>query len=297
MMDVYSMVTDTIIQQLEEGTVPWHKPWIDLHTGAFNRISGRRYSLLNQMLLRHTGEYASLNQWNRLGGRIRKGEKSEIVTFWKLPEENPATEPGESNAAPKPEPEARKRPILKFYRVFHISQVEGVEPLASGILNSHANPVKEAEAVFRDYLEYDGRVRFEQGVTDKAYYSPAEDMIHMPFMLQFEDVAGYYGTLFHEVIHSTGHKDRLNRKGIQNVAFGSEDYSLEELIAEIGSACVLATLGLGTDASMCNNAAYVDGWLRALKDDRRQVVIAAGAAEKAAKYVFEAYTPQFETDV
>jgi len=294
MTDVYSMVTESIIRQLEEGTVPWRKPWTDISGGAFNRISGRRYSLMNQMLLKHTGEYASLNQWNRLGGRVRKGEKSEFVVFFKYPDDMP--EPGrtELNADEKPETETRKRPVLRYYRVFHVSQVDDVEPLTAELAGNEIVPDTEAESVFRDYLTYTN-VRFAEGLSDKAYYSPSEDMIHMPYMYQFEDPAGYYGTLYHEVIHSTGHKDRLARSGIQKVSFGSEEYSREELIAEIGSACMLATLGIGNDSSIRNQAAYVEGWLQALKNDRRLIVSAAGQAEKAVRYVYETYTPQFCT--
>ena len=294
MVDVYGMVTETIIRQLEEGTVPWHKPWTDIHSGAFNRISGRQYSLLNQMLLKHTGEYASLNQWNKLGGSVRKGEKSEIVTFWKLPEEDPETVENASGTDRKPHAETNRRPILRYYRVFHISQVEGVEPLDVSLPGSNIVPDREAEAVFHNYLDFEG-VRFEQSLSDKAYYSPSEDMIHLPYMCQFDTEASYYGTLYHEVVHSTGHLERLNRKGIQQVSFGSEEYSLEELIAEIGSACMLATLGISTDASITNNAAYVDGWLKTLKNDRRLAVSAAGQAEKAVKYVLETYNPQFRS--
>lgn len=82
--DVYEMVTDRIIEQLEQGVIPWQKPWGGVIDGAYNRISKKPYSLLNQMLLQHSGEYATFKQWSELGGHIRKGEKSEIVVFWKL---------------------------------------------------------------------------------------------------------------------------------------------------------------------------------------------------------------------
>ena len=81
---VYEMVTDRIIEQLENGVIPWEKPWTGVRSGAFNRVSKKSYSLLNQMLLKNEGEYATFKQWTELGGKIRRGEKSEIIVFWKV---------------------------------------------------------------------------------------------------------------------------------------------------------------------------------------------------------------------
>lgn len=140
--DVYQAVTDRIIAQLEQGEIPWHKPWTGIASGAFNRVSKKPYSLLNQMLLQHEGEYATFKQWSDLGGKIKKGEKSEIVVFWKIlhvtEEEN-----GE---------EVKKSiPLLKYIRVFHISQVEGVEPLA--VKKVEHEPIAEAEKIKVDYMK------------------------------------------------------------------------------------------------------------------------------------------------
>lgn len=93
--DIYEMVTDRIIEQLEKGYIPWQKSWTCVHDGAYNRISNKPYSLLNQMLLSKTGEYASFKQWTELGGHIRKGEKAEIVTFWKIQQIEEENEDGE----------------------------------------------------------------------------------------------------------------------------------------------------------------------------------------------------------
>ena len=121
--NVYEMVTARIIAELEKGNIPWEKPWTGTQTGAFNRISKKPYSLINQMLLLHTGEYATFKQWADLGGHVRKGEKSEIVVFWKILEK-------EETDKDTGEKEIRKIPMLRYYNVFHISQVEGVKPLA-----------------------------------------------------------------------------------------------------------------------------------------------------------------------
>lgn len=126
--NVYQMVTDRIIEELEKGLIPWNKPWTGVRSGAFNRISKKPYSLINQMLLKHNGEYATFKQWQDLGGHVRKGEKSEIVVFWKIYEKEEINDNGEK--------EIKKIPLLRYYNVFHISQVEGVEPLPKEKLNN-----------------------------------------------------------------------------------------------------------------------------------------------------------------
>lgn len=118
--NVYEMVTERIIEQLESGIIPWQRQWTGAKDGAYNRVSGKPYSLLNQMLLLHTGEYASFKQWTETGGHIRKGEKPEIVTFWKL---QPIKEEQEDGTEI-----IKQIPFLRYYNVFHISQVDGVEP-------------------------------------------------------------------------------------------------------------------------------------------------------------------------
>lgn len=122
---VYEMVTDRIIAQLEEGVIPWEKPWFGVMGGAFNRISKKNYSLLNQMLLQYDGEYATFKQWERLGGKIRKNERAEIVVFWKM-----CHVKKQKNSSIV---EEKSIPVLKYFPVFHISQVEGVEPLSKKI--------------------------------------------------------------------------------------------------------------------------------------------------------------------
>ena len=282
MADTYQMVTDRIISELEAGYIPWHRPWCSVNAGAFNRVSGRQYSLLNQMLLKHSGEYASFNQWTKLGGHIRKGERSEFVVFWKWQDEDDAeTSDDEEDAASD---ERKRHPILKFYRVFHISQVDGVEPLVEKQDLYDTDPIDEAERLFTGYVEREG-IRLDQELSNEAYYSPASDGIHLPCIQQYERAEEFYSTAFHEAIHSTGHETRLNRSGLQKVAFGSDVYSKEELVAEIGSACVMNMLGIETTTSFRNSAAYIQGWLKALRSDRRMVVSAASQSEKAVRFM------------
>lgn len=276
--NVYQMVTDRIIEQLEQGYIPWHKPWTGTKEGAFNRVSKRSYSLLNQMLLKHSGEYASFKQWTDLGGHIRKGEKSEIVVFWKI---LPIEEEKEDGT------KAMKQiPLLKYINVFHISQVDGVEPLKESELHD-IEPIEEAEKILTGYWNRE-HIRVEHVKGDKAYYSPMFDMIHLPLFEQFTDPNEYYSTAFHESIHSTMAENRCDRaeeRKNKSVAFGSEEYSKEELVAEIGSATLLNLIGIETKKTFKNSTAYIQSWLRALRNDHKFIISASSKAEKAVKYI------------
>lgn len=273
--NIYEEITNRIIEQLENGIIPWHKPWSGVTSGAYNRISKKPYSLLNQMLLKHDGEYATYKQWSDIGGKIKKGEKSEIVVFWKIlnVEEN---KDGKT--------ETKLIPLLKYINVFHISQVDGVESKTVKLIEH--NPIEEAEQIKNDYVNRENIV-IKELITDKAFYSPSRDFIQVPCKEQYKDIMEFYSTLFHEMIHSTGHRDRLGRLdcSIKFASFGTEDYSKEELIAEIGSAFLMNHIGIETSKTFNNSAAYIQSWLRVLKDDNRFIVSASSKAEKAMKYI------------
>lgn len=274
--NVYQAITDRIIAQLENGMIPWHKPWSGVTTGAFNRVSKKPYSLLNQMILEHDGEYATFKQWSELGGKIRKGAKSEIVVFWKIIEKNETNSHGE---------EVKKSiPYLRYINVFHISQVDGVDPLEK--VEVVHEPIEEAEKIKSDYSERENFL-IKEIITNEAFYSPSRDFIQVPCREQYRDIMEFYSTLFHEMVHSTGHMSRLNRFNEESklVAFGSTDYSKEELVAEIGSATLMNMIGIETIKTFKNSAAYIQSWLRVLKNDNKFIVSASSKAEKAVKYI------------
>ena len=192
--------------------------------------------------------------------------------------------------------EVKTIPLLKYYHVFHISQCQGREPrFASSVpFHSDLKPDEKAEKIFLGYLDRSG-VRLQQQNSNKAYYSPALDTIVIPQISQFDDVAEFYSTGFHETVHSTGHPSRLNR--ISDVArFGSESYSKEELTAELGSSYLVNTAGLETPSSFQNSAAYISNWLSALKNDKRLIVSAAGKAEQAVKMIFGEQTLESDAE-
>ena len=275
---VYEMVTERIIEQLEQGVIPWEKPWTGIRSGAYNRISKKSYSLLNQMLLKHKGEYATFKQCLDLGGHVRKGEKSEIVVFWKI---QPIEEEKEDGTK-----EVKQIPLLRYFNVFHISQVDGVEPLSKDALNE-IEPIEKAESILYSYWTKEN-ITVEHVAGDKAYYSPSLDMIHLPLFEQFISANEYYSTAFHESIHSTMKESRCDRaedrKG-KLVAFGSNEYSKEELVAEIGSASLMNIIGIETNKSFRNSSAYIQNWLSVLKNDVKFIVSASSKAEKAVDYI------------
>jgi antirestriction protein ArdC len=273
--NIYEEITNRIIEQLENGIIPWHRPWSGIASGAYNRISNKPYSLLNQMLLKHDGEYATYKQWSDIGGKIKKGEKSEIVVFWKILQ---VEEAKDGNI------EKKSIPLLKYINVFHVSQVDGVEPKTIKAIEH--KPIEEAEKIKNDYANRENII-IKELVTNDAFYSPVKDFIQVPCKEQYKDIMEFYSTLFHEMVHSTGHRDRLGRldSSIKFASFGTEDYSKEELIAEIGSAFLMNHIGIETSKTFKNSAAYIQSWLRVLKDDNRFIVSASSKAEKAMKYI------------
>ena len=266
-MDIYKKITDRIIAQMEEGIIPWQKPWV-ASGKAISRSTGKPYSLLNQMLLRKPGEYLTFNECRKAGGFIRKGEKSQMVVFWKWIE----TEDEETG-------EKKEIPFLRYYNVFHIDQCEGLKAKHTKPLPNTANANQTAERIICDYLKASG-VKMEHQEGDRAFYRPSTDSITLPHMAQFSATAEYYSTAFHELTHSTGHAKRLNRLD-STAYFGSEAYSKEELIAEIGASALVNVAGLETTKSFRNSTAYIQNWLSVLRNDKRFIVSASGKAEKA----------------
>lgn len=270
------MVTDRIIAELEKGNIPWKRPWTGVRTKAYNRITKKPYSIINQILLKHSGEYATFKQWSDLGGHIKKGEKSEIVVFWKIyQKEETNEETGEK--------EVRKIPVLKYYNVFHISQVEGAKTLE--VPFREVEPIEEADKIITMYVNRE-HLDFKELPSNKAFYSPSCDRVVVPMKEQYENINEYYSTTFHELTHSTGHKSRLDRLETGAIAsFGSETYSKEELVAEIGSASLMNMLGIETPQTFKNSTAYIQNWLQVLKNNNKFIVSASSRAEKAVNYI------------
>ena len=290
MENVYQMVTDRIVAQMQEGIIPWQKPWTvsgSPEDVAINFVTRRPYSFVNQMLLGKPGEWLSWKQVGELGGKVRKGAKAGMVVFYKsLVIKDPTRKVKDEDGN---EVDATKViPLLKYYNVFHLSDVEGIDTkIVKGAKTSTLEPVEDAERVISEYVEREDGLTFVcDQESDRAYYCPSEDKVVVPRIGQYRIVEEYYSTTFHELTHSTLKESRCNRESENAHAFfGNEDYSREELVAEMGSAMICNRLGLEAKKAFRNSVGYIQGWLKQLKNDNHMIVWAASRAEKAAKYI------------
>ena len=277
--DIYEAITSRICAELEKGLIPWEKPWFGSEGGAISGATGKPYSLMNQMLLLKPGQWFTFNQVKALKATIRKGEHCSMVVFWK---QIPITEEG-----PDGEKVQKMVPMLRYFNVFHESQIDGLPEKEDRPSIEHIDPCEEAEAIVNGYITRSGVILDRTDVSDEAYYSPARDAVNVPCMEQFSKQSEYYSTLFHELVHSTGHVSRLNRLTAP-AYFGSPEYSKEELVAEIGAAALNNRCSIESHSSFRNSAAYIQSWLHALKNDKRLLVSATGKAEKAVNMILGA---------
>ena len=281
MANVYEMVTDRIVEQMEKGVIPWRQPWVGGESLAISYESRKAYSFLNQLLLGKPGEWLTWNQIQKKDGKVRKGAKSRFCVFYQMvvnEETNPATG----------EVEKKSYPVLKWYKVFHIDDTEGIESKVEKVeANKEIKPIEVAEEVIKGYLDREQDLKFiNDRESDRAYYSPSLDEVVVPMISQYEIPEEYYSTTFHELTHSTMHEKRCNRKDENKTShFGNADYSREELVAELGAAMLCNRIGIENEKAFKNSASYIKGWLSALKNDPKMIVWAAGRSEKAAKYI------------
>ena len=274
--DIYQAVTDRIISEMENGIIPWQKPWNGCPEGAYNRVTKRPYSFINQLLLKHADAYLTFKQVQEMGGKVKKGAKAEMVVFWKPMVKEELNDAGE--------PEQKTYFILRYYNVFWIGDTEGIPELETGVRENA--PIETAEGYIEGYINSVNAPLFKNTEpSDKAYYSPSRDAVVVPMMDQYEHVEEYYSTVFHELTHSTGHFSRLDRGLERSAGFGSESYSKEELIAELGAAMLVNMAGIETTKSFRNSTAYLQNWLTVLRNDKKFIVSAASKAEKAVRYI------------
>jgi antirestriction protein ArdC len=272
MSTAYEIVTESIIKQLESGVAPWRKPW-RTETPA-NLVNKKEYRGINIFLLASQGYgsryWVTYRQAQALGGTVRKSQHGSKVVFWKIGEyrrENRETE----------ETKNHKSILLRYYTVFNLEQCEGIKsPDPVRVIN----PLEQCESIINSMPNPPGFVQ-----DARACYWPSTDTVGMPARSGFHSAEEYYSTLFHEITHSTGHPSRVGREGIMNHnPFGSDDYSKEELVAEMGAAMLCSVAGIES-RTFGNSAAYLQTWINKLKSDSRLIVSAASQAQKAADYI------------
>src|SRR6266568_1183898 len=268
---VYEIVAEQVIKQLESGVAPWRKPWRTLPPA--NLVSKKPYRGINVFLLAFAGYgsqyWLTFNQAKQLDGNVRRGEHGTKIVFWKCNTRETESADGKI--------EERKSAFLRYYTVFNLEQTEGLKAL---LRLPPAFPIESAEEIVKGMPNPPA---FEQD--SRAAYAPSRDTVTMPSRAAFGSQAEYYSTLFHELTHSTGHTKRLGRESLEKLQpFGSEDYSKEELVAEMGSAMLCGAAGI-EQSTISNSAAYLRSWINRLKADSRLIVSAARAAQEAADYI------------
>jgi len=277
--NTYQVITDRIIAKLEEGIIPWRKPWNGESGIPRNLASKKAYRGINVFLLACCTDFDSpywltYKQAKQAGGQVRKGEAGMPVVYWNWID----TKDKESG-------KDRKVPFIKHYTVFNSSQIdweEGKEPELPKDKTYDFTPLEQCENIARNYPNSPSVTR--EGT--RAYYRPSADQVAMPTENRFKNSEGFYSTLFHELTHSTGHSKRLNRDGIESVAaFGSATYSKEELIAEMGAAFLCGHCRI--ENVLDNQASYLANWLKVLRKDSKLIVQSAAAAQKAVDHILD----------
>lgn len=289
---IYQTVTDRIISSLKAGVIPWEKPWKSprFAGGPFPRnfFTGKPYRGINVMLL-WSSDFSSpfwltFKQAHELKGHIRKGETGTPIVFFKqLPHaEKDATSTDEDERTPF---------ALCRYTVFNVEQCDGLT-LPEIVPTDPAPEVNEDEICEGIVNAWEKRptLRLDSMAEYRAFYRPSTDSVHMPLRSRFVDTAHYYSTLFHELVHSTGHSSRLNRTFGDR--FGDELYSKEELVAEMGAAFLCAIAGIANEHTDRNTTAYIQNWISKLEEDNRLIIQAAANAQRAADCILgESFEP------
>ena len=283
-IDIYQAVTDRILETLDKGTVPWRHPIKRSgdNDGLPRSMSSKKpYRGVNIFLLAMTAwakgyesaYWLTYRQAKAQGGQVRKGEKASLVVFWKrYATKDKAT--GEEKVVP----------VIRHYNVFNAEQCEGIEAPDAVRPDPDAEPFEPIAQAEKIVAGYTGGPVIEHG-GGQAFYRPLEDKVRIATPDRFESSGSYYATLFHELAHSTGHSSRLDRGLDQKLApFGSTDYSKEELVAEMGAAFLAATAGI-SPPTIDQSAAYIEGWRKKLKGDKKLIVQAAGAGQRAADHI------------
>jgi len=280
-MKIADKIVDLVIEGLEAGTVPWHKPW--KNTSPMNAFSKHEYQGFNTLLLSFfcsNSKYSyplfgTFKQISDAGGRVKKGEKSFPVVYWKVTEKET-----ENEDTGKEEKRMLFTPF--FFNVFNLSQTEGIEiekfiPDISPVKN---NPLETCETVIGNMSNPPLITHHSSG----AFYMPSRDEVNVPELLYFHSSEEYYATTFHELAHSTGHSSRLNRFENNRSVFGKNSYDYEELVAEMAATFLCSHCGI--DQTVDNSVAYLTGWAKFLKEERKTTLFgAATKAQMAVNYI------------
>ena len=288
MSTIYQEVTNSIIEQLENGAAPWIKPWSADSTADKNIVSQKPYAGINRLILGmsamsqsfNTPVWGSFKQWQALGASVRKGEKGTKIIFYS-PVTKRKGEKGTKIIFYSPVTKENKVTgdsetynLIKAYFVFNASQVDGIE----------ITPISAPDTPFDSIYEAEQRISKTGAIIshggDAAFYSPSHDKIQLPNKTTFQDAGSYYATAFHELTHWTSAKTRLDRT--LGTKFGNPEYAFEELVAEMGAAFLCQDYRIKGEL---RHAGYIQNWLKACRSDDKAIFKASALAQKAANYI------------
>ena len=277
--DIYQIITDRFVAQLERGTVPWQRPWISPQ----NMASQKPYHGVNIFTLaceeRESPFWLTYRQASELGGNVKPGEKSTPVVYWQMLERQDKNGTVMLNSNGRPE----VMPFIRWSNVFNIEQTQGIQQPELSIETVQQPALDKAKAIL-DSANF-CQIK-KNGQNDRAVYCPATDTIEIPSVKRFPNKADWFHTIFHELGHSTGSADRLNREGIaEKIEPGSEKYAKEELIAELCASFLSNEAGTLGDVQFKNSSSYLKSWITRLQNNPKVIVMACAAAQKACRFV------------
>lgn len=288
--DIYARTTQSIIDALEQGVKPWTQPWsagnMDGRITKPLRFNGKPYSGVNVLMLWMSAQaqgfttpaWMTLKQANELGGHIRKGEHGTPVVYASTFHKIEHMETGEDLE--------RDIPFLKTYTVFNVTQIDGLPEMYYDKPPPRSNPIDRIDHA-EEFFGHAGADLRTGG--NRAYYAVHDDYIRMPPIEAFRDAESYYATALHELTHWTRHPARLDRD-LGRKRWGDEGYAYEEIVAELGASFLCADLDLRPEDRE-ENAAYIQSWLKALKDDKKFIFHAAAHAQRAADFLHRLQPP------
>ena len=275
--DIYQAITERFVEQLKRGTVPWQKPWFAVQ----NIVSRKPYRGINSLLL-GSAEFQSpfwltFKQSLDLGGHVKKGEKSTPVIYYKILEKRDET----GKVVLREDGRPACIPFARWANVFNLDQTEGIRAPSITASQSMLPPLERAAAI----VGYANLCPIHHAGF-AACYSPRDDVIRIPAPSTFHSQEDYYHTLYHEMTHASGHGSRLNREGVtERARFGSEPYSREELVAELGAAFLSNEAGILDYVRFENSTAYLGSWIQKLENDPRMIISAASQAQRASDFI------------
>ena len=277
--DIYELITARFIDQLKKGTVPWQKPWM----GVQNIVSKKPYRGINALILGgsdfQSPYWLTFKQAHDLGGKVKKGEHATPVIYYKLFEKRD----DQGNLVLGSNGRPTRIPFIRWSNAFNLDQTEGIAPPAQteAVVQNHLHPLEKAAKIVEE-----AKVCPIYHTGFAAVYSPGEDVIRMPAQKTFRTAESYYQTLFHEMTHSTGHASRLDREGVtMPIKFGSERYSKEELIAELGASFLSNEAGILNQVQFDNSAAYLGSWIEKFKNDPKMIFTASSHAQRSTDFI------------